>query len=227
MALEILNTDRHRLLRISENPGKPAHFTMITLDEFPAAAAVCPIFFAKDASSGDFYAGAMFGFQPGELLVDWSPTSGCAFQPLDLQRRGFFIAGQDIAIDPAHPRFSDGASKQLFSDSGQPEEALSQIQRIIGRLKSGVDATRDFIAALLSLKVIEPIDIRLNFDDGENLSLDGLYTVSRDALNELDDQQITKLFRAGYLQMALCVAFSQAQIPVMARRRNERLTAIS
>ena len=42
--------------------------------------------------------------------------------------------------------------------------------------------TRDFIRELLALKLIEPIDISLAFDDGQKIQLDGLYTVSRDAL---------------------------------------------
>jgi hypothetical protein len=223
--LEILNADRHRTVRMHEQPGLPAHFTMITIDEFTAAAAACPIFFAKDSASGAFYAGAMFGFEPGEVLVELSPAVGPAFRPLDLLRRGFLIADDGVAIDPAHPRFAPDAPTALFDDAGEPSTALRQIQRILGRLNSGAELTRTFIAELLEVGAIEPIDIALSFDDGQNLRLDGLYSVARDALNDLDDAQVVRLFRSGFLQAALCVANSTAHIPIMAQRRNDRLLA--
>ncbi len=41
----------------------------------------------------------------------------------------------------------------------------------------------------------------------------------------LDDGAVLALFRSGYLQAALCMSLSLNQVPVLARRRNERLTA--
>jgi hypothetical protein len=59
------------------------------------------------------------------------------------------------------------------------------------------------------------------------LRLDGLYTVSRDGLNELDDAQLAALFRKGYLQAALCATFSLNQVGVLAHRRNQRLAGLA
>lgn len=224
--LELLNVESHRDLRMRIDAGGPhPHFAMIILSEFPAAASTCPIFLAKDSGTGDFYAAALFGFQPGEVLVEAAGAGKSAFQPLDLQRQGFFASEQHIAIDPGHPRFGAGATIALFEEDGTPSNALRKIQRIIGQLTGGGEATRDFIRELLRLKLVEPIDISLQFDDGQRLSLDGLYTVGRDALSDLDDSDILALFRKGYLQAALCMSFSLNQIPILAQRRNERLTA--
>src|SRR3954462_8173388 len=168
----------------------PAHFVPIVLGEFAAAAAACPIFLAKDSATGEFYAGALFGFEPGELLVEGAEQGESTFRPLDLQRQGFFASGENIALDLNHIRFGEGASIALFDDDGAPSSALRKIQQVIGRLNAGFDATRAFIRDLLRLKLMEPIDISLSFDDGKQLSLDGLYTVSRDRLSELDDGEI-------------------------------------
>jgi len=224
--LELLSGESHKDVRMRIDPGVPhPHFVMITLGEFPAAASSCPIFFAKEPATGEFYAAALFGFQPGEVLVEFAAAGKASFQPLDLQRQGFFASGLDIAIDPAHPRFAAGATVALFEDGNTPSNALRKMQRIIGQLVNGTEATRGFIRELLRLKLIEPIDISLQFDDGENVTLDGLYTVSRDGLNDLNDSDTVALFRSGYLQAALCMTFSLNQIPVLAQRRNERLTA--
>lgn len=222
---ELLNVEAHRQLRMYGHADPHPPFVMITLNEFPAAAAVCPILFAKDPSTGQFYAGAMFGFRPGELLVEGAGESDAPFRPLDVERQGFFVADENIAIDRAHPRFDEAASIALFDEDGQPSEAMRRVQWALGQLKGGAEATGDFIRELLELKLIEPIDIRLRFDDGEKLQLDGLYTVSRDGLRELDDAQVLALFRKGYLQAAHCMTLSLNQIGLLARRRNGRLAA--
>jgi len=182
-----------------------------------------PVLFQSER--GEFYAAALFGFQPGELLVEGADEENAAFTPLEVQRQGFFVSGENIAIDRDHPRFGQGATIPLFEDDGMPSSALRKIQRLLGQLHGGIDATRAFIGELLRLKLIEPIDISMTFDDGQSLTLDGLYTVSRDSLNELHDSDIISLFRSGYLQAALCAIQSLNQVAVLARRRNERLTA--
>lgn len=223
---EILNSEMHRGLRMRADTGMPhPHFVMAVIGEFSAAAMTCPIFLAKAPDTGEFYAGALFGFQPGEMLVEQDPGGWAAFQPLELQRQGFYAAKENIAIDPGHRRFGAGAEFGLFEDDGTPSNALRKMQRTIGQLAGGIDATRSFIQELLRLELVEPVDISLEFDDGQRLSLDGLYTVSRDRLNDLGDNDVVALFRNGYLQAALTIAISLNQIRVLARRRNDRLTA--
>lgn len=221
--LELLDADAHRSLRMRADIVDHPPFVMITLNEFPAAAAACPIFLAKDNATGEFYVGAMFGFRADELLVEGADHGKAPFRPLDLQRQGFFISDENIAVDITHPRFGAGASVGLFGDDGQPSDAMRNVQHALGQLKAGVDATRGFIRELLDLELVEPIDISLRFDDGEKLRLDGLYTVSRDGLGELDDAQVLKLFRSGHLQAAHCMIFSLNQVAVLAQRRNARL----
>jgi len=222
---ELLNTEAHRGLRMRADIGEHPPFVMVTINEFPAAAAVCPIFFSKDSETGEFYAGALFGFAAGELLVEDADKRDALFRPLELQRQGFLISDENIAVDLSHPRLGEGASIPLFEEDGTPSEAMRRVQWALGQLKTGMDATREYIRELLGLKLIEPIDISLAFDDGQKIQLDGLYTVSRDALNDLDDAKLIELFRKGYLQAALSMTFSLNQVAVLARRRNARLAA--
>jgi len=69
--LELLNNESHKNLLIRADAGVPhPNFVMVVIGEFPKAASSCPIFFAKDAATGEFYAAALFGFQAGEILAD-------------------------------------------------------------------------------------------------------------------------------------------------------------
>jgi hypothetical protein len=199
------------------------HFVQLVASEFEAAAAHCPLFFTKDEDSGKFLVGAAFGFEPGEDLVSAAPGAGDSFVPLDRQRQGFFVIGEDIGLDVTHPRFGNPEGERLFDDSGGASEALRRVQRVLGLLISGTAETEAFVAAMLEHRLIEPLDISLKFDDGRRLQLAGLYTVSRDRLAELDDGSVLQLFRSGHLQLATTMSVSLGQVAALASRKNALL----
>lgn len=220
---EPLNPQAHGHLRLRPRSGPDPHFVQIVTSEFTAAAVSSPILFTKDPEKGTFYAGALFNFKPEEPALKSALERG-GYEPLSLRREGFFTSGENIVIDRDSPRFSESDGEPLFDESRQPSPALRQVQRLLGQLRAGLEATDAFIQALVELRVIEPIDVSLSFDDGEKLNLEGLYTVSLDSLHALDDEQVLRLFRAGYLHLAYMMAGSLNQIGVLAQLRNERLS---
>ncbi len=223
--LELLNANDHAGLRLGPVDGAPPPFVQIVLDEFASAATLAPIFVTRAESTGEFYAGAILGLKPEEpTLVTRDELAGL-FEPLDWKRRGFHVVDEQVAIDPADPRFADAAGELLFGGDGAPSPALAGMAQSLGRLKAGLDATRAFIDACLSHRLLEPIDVDLKFDDGERLTLAGLYTVSLDAIGDLDDAAALSLLRAGHLQAAFTMAQSVRQLGRLARIRNARLTA--
>lgn len=218
-----LNPEEHGPLRVRQPAPETRCFVEIVAAEFAAAATCCPIFFTKNPDTGVLYPGAMFGFRSGEILVG-APSDGPApFVPLDRKRSGFYIAGDRIAIDESSKRFSRTDGEPLFESDGTPAPALRAIQAVLTQLHQGQAETQAFTKTMLDLKLIEPIDISLSFDDGEKLILKGLYTISLDALKELDDSTIVALFRSGHLQLAYTIALSSRQVRLMAARRNHRL----
>lgn len=223
--LELLNANDHAGLRLGPVPGAPPPFVQIVLDEFASAATLAPIFVTRAESTGEFYAGAILALKPEEPpLVTREELAG-QFEPLDWTRRGFHVVEEQVAIDPADARFTDPAGEPLFGGDGAPSPALTGMAQSLGRLKAGIDATRAFIDAAMAHKLIEPIDVSLKFDDGERLNLAGLYTVSLDAIGELDDAAALALLRAGHLQAAFTMAQSVRQLGRLARVRNARLAA--
>ena len=73
------------------------------------------------------------------------------------------------------------------------------------------------------MKLIEPIDINLAFDDGSKRQLEGLYTINQDPLKKLPDDKIVDLFHRGYLQVIYLMIASLKQVPVLAQKKNSRL----
>jgi hypothetical protein len=226
MDLQLLNDQDHGRLRLGPLPAAGPHFVQIVPSEFVAAAAVCPIFLTKNAETGQFYAGAMFGFEPGESLVGVGTTSQAQFTPLDLERQGVFLTDSGaIAVDLGHPRFGDDKGAPLFDAQGEPTAAARRLQHVLAQLRAGVAESERFIQGLLALKLVEPIDVDLSFDDGRNLSLNGLYTVSLDALSDLDDAAALRLFRRGDLQLIYAMSGSLKQVAALAKLRNDKLAA--
>lgn len=225
-ALELLNSAEHADLRFNDTVHGRAHFVQIVASEFVAAAAVCPIFLTKNAETGRFYAGAMFGFEPGEDLLHPDESACRLFVPLDLQRLGFFVAqGDAIAIDPAHPRFAGDRGAALFDADGQASQPFRRIQQALAELSVGVPETDAFIQALIEARLVEPIDVDLSFDDGRTLSLAGLYTVSLDALGALDEATVLAFFKRGYLQLIYAMSGSLRQVSRLASLRNDKIAA--
>jgi hypothetical protein len=222
---ELLSPQDHGQLRLLPRTGMEPHFVEIVPSEFVAAAIACPILFSKNPGTGAFYAGAVLGLKPSEGALKSIEERG-GFAPLSLQRDGFLISGERMAIDRASARFSETDGELLFDESQHPGTALRQMQRVLGQLHEGMKQTAALVRDLMNLKLLEPIDVSLSFDDGERLKLEGLYTVSRDALRELEDVHVLRLFRSGHLQLAYTVAGSLNQLATLAHVRNRRLAGI-
>jgi hypothetical protein len=221
-SFELLNPQNHRLLKLQSRAIAEPHFAQIVVGEFPFASSSCPILFAKEPDTGQFFAGVILSLKPGEPALKSIEERG-GFVPLSLQCNGFYISGEHIAIDRDSPRFNETEGESLFNDSQQPNDCVRQIQVALGKLQHGMQATKQFIDALLSLKLIEPVDMTLGFDGGERLTLQGLYTISLDALRDIDDAAALRLFRSGHLEFAYAMVASLKQIGVLATLRNQRL----
>ena len=176
-----------------------------------------------DANTGEFLCGVMLGFDEGENLFLTEGQGHEGYRPLNLQRMPFYAAGRDIAIDLEHPRVSADEGTALFTESGAPTEYLQSILAAFRDLSAGLEMTKAFIETLLKLKLVEPIDMDLRFDDGTRRNITGCYTVSQDALAKLSDAEVVDLFCRGYLKPIYLMIASLKQLPVLAQRKNGRL----
>jgi hypothetical protein len=219
----LLNNEQHRDIRVcadaSVELGDGQRFVPIVLNEIPYLVAHYPLLFSKDAETGAFYLGAVLGFDEGENLF----LEEDCYRPLQLRRMPFFTAGEQVAIDLEHKRVGHPKGAALFNDQGEPTAYLAGVVGILRELRSGETATKDFIARLMQLKLIEALTVTLGFDDGPR-ELVGLYTINKDHLAALEDAQVVELFRNGDLQAIHSLIASMRHIATMANRKNRRLT---
>ncbi|HTB68433.1 MAG TPA: SapC family protein [Steroidobacteraceae bacterium] len=222
-----LSKETHKTLKVDARAaaayGDNQCFTHVIAKEFPLLVVHYPILFSKDANTGEFYCGVMLGFDEGEnlFLEEWRDLE--FYRPLGLQRVPFHANGPDVAIDLDHPRVGVADGTALFTEFGEPSRYLQRIIWAFQDLSSGITVTRSFITALLQLKLIEPVSLEAEFDDGTKRECAGLYTVSQDALGALPDETIVQLFRLGYLRLMHLMIASLKQFPILARKKNARM----
>jgi hypothetical protein len=219
-----LNKETHRSLivdgRAAAAYGDNRHFVRVIVKEFPQLLVHYPILFTKHPETGEFYCGAMLGFEEGEnlFLEEWADRQ--FYRPLSLQRGPFYSQGQDLAIDLDDPRVGAEGGKPLFTEQGQPTLYLQSIIWAFQDLNPGVEMTRLFIARLLELKLIEPVDVEAEFDDGSKHQCIGLYTIDQEVLSGLPDEVVVELFRRGYLRLIHYMIASLKQVPALGRKKN-------
>jgi hypothetical protein len=222
-----LNKETHRSLvvdgRASAAYGDNRRFVRVIVKEFPQLLVHYPILFSKHPHTGELYCGAMLGFDEGEnlFLEEWADRQ--FYRPLGLQRGPFYSEGPDLAIDLDDPRVGAEGGRPLFTEHGQPTRYLQSIIWAFQDLNPGVEMTKLFIARLLELKLIEAVDVEVEFDDGSMRRCVGLYTIDQEVLSRLPDAVIVELFRRGYLRLIDYMIASLKQVPVMARKKNSQL----
>jgi hypothetical protein len=223
----LLSKETHRSLKVdgraSAAYGDDRHFVQVTVNEFPLLVVHYPLFFSKNANTGELYCGVMLGFKEGEnlFLREWEERE--FYRPLILQRGPFYAQGPELAIDLDHPRVGAESGKPLFTDYGQPTRYLQSIIWAFQDLKPGIETSKFFVARLLELNLIEPVDIDVEFEDGSTHKCLGLYTVNQETLSRLPDEVVVELFRRGYLRLIHLMIASLKQFPVLARKKNGRL----
>ena len=220
----LLDRQAHRKLRVHASPaaryGDNQRFVPVVVNEFPLLALHYPVLFSKDGDTGQFYCGAMLGFDAGENLFLEEHRALTAYRPLNLQRGPFLTSGSDLAIDLEHSRVAPTGDQELFTERGEPSAYLQSIMGLMRDLRPGLERTRIFTQTLLSLKLIEPMTISARFDDGAKREFSGLYTVNRDQLRDLADASALDLFRRGYLQLIYLMLASLNHVSSLAQRKN-------
>lgn len=225
--MELLDSARHAALRVSTAPDATRHFVQLVAEEFITASLHYPIVFTRHPETGDLYPGALMGLVPDENLCLNADRTLAGYRAADLERQGFYVSGENIAIDPGHPALRQPGGEPVFDADGAPTPMLQRVQAALRRLHKGLPETERFVAALLAHKLVEPIDLSFRFDNGESLQLDSLYTISLDALHALPDDVALSLFRSGDMQLIYAQTNSVRHIPTLARRRNDRLSGLT
>jgi len=242
MRLVELSRREHGGLRIRDDlveaTAASQHLIPVVVSEFRKAATQYPIVFAKNPGTGRFNSYVLTGLGVKENLF-WSGTElDVTYVPLNVRRQPFYVgmndapAGADggganvLCIDLDSACLDPSGNEKLLNPDGTDSAYLKRILSILNELVAGKAATEQFIATLLSLRLLAPVLLDISLDDGTPLTLTGLYSIDEEKFRELDERDIAQLWKAGHLDPIYSVLLGGGQMFKLIRMRNQR-TAIS
>lgn len=236
----LLNSAEHSDLRIitqrSDEFGDNLWFSPTFVDEMRSVQAHYPIVFHKDQNTAQFTPVALFGFQQNENLFLQSNQWNATYIPLSVQRMPFFIGRQNITTDGVteqqrvitldidSPRVSKTQGTELFLEYGGNSQYLEDIAAILETLHHGMQGNEAFVNTLVSLNLLEAMNLDITLDNGANHQLIGFYTINEDVLNNLSPDNIVQLHNAGYLQAAYLILASQVHFNDLVALKNRQVT---
>jgi len=232
----LLNSVEHKDTKIitkrSATYGDNIWYTPTFIQEFRSIQAHYPILLEKNADTDDFSIVAMFGFQPRENLFLSEQGWDASYIPVSVQRLPFLIGYQNtntdginkaqrvITLDMDSPRVSSDEGEDLFLEFGGNSEYLEKMANMLEALHQGLEDNKEFILALKSLDLLEPVTLDIELVDGSKNQMIGFHTVNEDKLKELGDDQIINLHKAGYLQAIYLIIASQSHFRDLVDKKN-------
>lgn len=236
---QLLNNVDHRSLKVITRRGAQYGDDVMFAPTFPAemrmVQACYPIFFHKQASSGQFTPVALFGFEDGENLFLDGESWYAHYIPMMIQRQPFLIGFQKsnpgaerqliVSIDMDSPRISASEGTALFLEQGGNSGFLEYMADVLQTIHSGHEQNAGFVDALLAHDLIEGITLKITLTDQSENELRGMYTLNDEKLQKLDARALGELNRQGFLLPAYMVLASQSQLSSLVELRNARLAS--
>lgn len=229
------NVEHHDVRLITRHApglGDNVNLALVVPTEFADVQREYPILF-RQSENGGFQAFALLGLETDEnLFLDasgWNARYIPAIQARGPFRIGFRQQESDvppepmIMIDLDHPRISRSEGDALFLPHGGNAPALERVVQTLRTLHTGIEMSNAMFAAFTDAGLLAPVEINIQLDETTRYTLPGFFSISQEALSQLDGQTLQRLNQSGFLALAYCVILSTGNmgrlIEIKSRRR--------
>ncbi|MFT6779515.1 MAG: hypothetical protein ACJAV1_003458 [Paraglaciecola sp.] len=231
----ITHKDVHVITEHKPEFGDHVSYSHVFISEFRDVQAHYPIFFQKNAQTGQFEAIALFGLAGEENLFLSDSGWNASYIPLSIKRRPFLIGFQEsveggvvseepvIHIDMDSPRISYNQGAEVFLPQGGQSPYLQQIAATLKAIHQGHQDTKAFIDNLQQHELLESVEIKVTLDDDSKHSMDFLYTINEEKVAQLADNVVADLHRFGYLQAIHMILASMPNMSDLIALKNLQL----
>lgn len=227
------NVEHHDLKLISGHSaalGDKVNMALVFPTEFSEVQREYPILFRR-SENGTFQAFALLGLDRDENLYLDDKGWQARYIPA-IQARGPFRIGMReqengakepmIMVDLDHPRISRTEGAPLFQPHGGQSPALERIVQTLRTLHVGAEASHAMFAAFEAAGILAPLDINIRLDETTQYSLPGFFSISSEALSQLDGERLQQLNATGFLALAFCVLTSTGNMSRLIEMKNRQ-----
>ena len=100
----------------------------------------------------------------------------------------------------------------LFTDAGEPTEFLQNRQQFLADLANSEMMTQRFVQQVVDLDLLDPIQIRLTYQSGQQRNVTGMLSINEKKVLELPEEKVTELHKSGFLGAMYAVMMSAGQL---------------
>jgi hypothetical protein len=235
----LLNNVEHKDLRVVLRYGVEYGDNSASVATFPTEFADVqreyPIFLRKDASSGEYQALALLGFEKGENLFVSEGRWNAYYMPGMVARGPFMIGVQErqvegatrsdrlIHVDLDHPRISFTEGEPVFLPQGGNTPMLDHVAAILRGIHEGLEMGKAMYATLASYDLIEPMSLEVKVTPEHTYNLGGLHNVSLEKLHKLDKDSLHRLHQTGFLHGAFLLGTSIGNVKKLIALKQKKL----
>jgi len=209
---------------INEVPVFPTEFSEIQREY--------PIYF-REGEAGGFQAFALLGLDRDENLFVGEAGWRGRYVPAMLDRGPFIIGMREgasgapepmLMVDLDHPRVSRSEGEPVFLPHGGNAPVLERHMRALRAIHQGLEVSRVMFAAFEAEGLIAPVEISIRLDDVTEYRIPGLYSISAEALSQLDGAALERLNRSGFLATAFQVLASVGNMQRIVELKTQALS---
>ncbi len=217
-----LNRADHGALRFDSSVvGSDRRIVQIGLSELTLAVADMPVCLAKDANTGRFNLVALVGLvEPANLFVH-DRRFHATYCPRALQLTGFRLDANGVAgLAVVEDDQAIGMSGDPLFQNGKPLPVLVGIAAALEHLVADIGEARALVDDYAAQRLIRPLNLVLQTDDGKDHVIDGLYTIGTEQMMQLPDDEVVRMHRSGALASATLLAASLVQVERLCQLHN-------
>jgi len=212
-----LDKEKHKDIKLAAKPNfefaKEAHISAASVREFAMLASSTPIVFIKDPNQRTL-AVAMLGIEQNQNLFFQNGEWQGAHVPMTLLRYPFDIRPDGdklgIYIDENSAQIKDDG-EPLFVD-GEPSTFLRSRQQFLTDMANSEMLTQRFVAKLEEHNLLEEINIRVAYQNGEQRNVTGLFSINEKTLLDLSSEAVVDLHKSGFIGAAYTAMVSLGQL---------------
>jgi hypothetical protein len=233
--VQTVDVSKHGKLRVKADGDYPhakeQHVVPVTMSEVAVCGSEFPLAFIQRPDGGGYMMVALLGMRPGENVYYAPGFWESAYVPLAVQRSPFLIGyddrlpnGEEITtcLDMNSPYLSEKEGIVMFNEAGEQTDFLKSRHMLLNGIFESQKVTDRFIQTLTEHELLTPLQLQLQFQNGEVRNVAGLFTIDEPKLKSLNIEQIKAMHESDFLPPCYITLVSLHQLKRLIKLRNRK-----
>lgn len=239
--VEPLNDTTHNKLRVNtnfdESLGYATGIGMLIPSEIQFAQRQFAIVFRKHEKTGQMIPNVMLGFEQDEnLFLDGQGGWNVDYIPLIFKKGPFLIGPQKTEdapegklvcfIDVEDPRVNQEVGEPIF-DGPNLTEYMERTREVLIAVHEEIALMTEMVKLFEECDLIEPVSFDIEFVNGQKIDFQGAFTIAKEKLIELSNEQLAQLNEKGFLSLAFYLSDSLDNLSKLVDLKNQKIQALN